>query len=133
MKGDVQVKDKVSFEEVQETVMNHVRERGWDKEYTSRGLAISISLEANELLEYFQWGEDTFGSREDLASELADVFIYAIEFADKNDIDILPAILQKLKKSAQKYPAELFQSKTKEERERAWLEAKQKYQKDTTL
>lgn len=44
----------MTFEEAQELVMNHIRARKWDKTNDSRGLAISLSLEANELLEYFQ-------------------------------------------------------------------------------
>ena len=47
----------MTFEEVQELVMDHIRARKWDKTNDSRGLAISLSLEANELLEYFQWGD----------------------------------------------------------------------------
>lgn len=44
----------MTFEEAQELVMNHIRARKWDKTNDSLGLAISLSLEANELLEYFQ-------------------------------------------------------------------------------
>lgn len=46
----------MTFEEAQELVMSHIRARKWDKTNDSHGLAISLSLEANELLEYFQWG-----------------------------------------------------------------------------
>lgn len=123
----------LTFEQVQETVMRHMRERHWDEINTSRGLAISISLEANELLEYYQWNEENFGNKEDLASELADILIYAIHFADKNDIDILPAVMKKLEKSAKKYPVELFQTKDVAKRNKAWHKAKVNYKKDTTL
>ena len=44
----------MTFEEAQELVMSHIRARKWDTTNDSRGLAISLSLEANELLEYFQ-------------------------------------------------------------------------------
>lgn len=125
--------DSLTFEQVEEAVMHHMRERHWDEINTSRGLAISISLEANELLEYYQWNEENLGDKEDLASELADILIYAIHFADKNDIDILPAILKKLEKSAKKYPVELFETKDVVKRNRAWREAKKNYKKDTTL
>lgn len=126
-------KKPVSFEESAKAVLGHIRARGWDKTNDSRGIAVSMSLEANELLEYFQWSDETFGSREDLASELADVFIYAIQFADRYDIDIPQAIMQKLEKSAKKYPVEIFQITDKTERNKVWLEAKQNYKKDTTL
>lgn len=123
----------VTFEHVVEKVMVHVRARKWDKANTSRGLAISMSLEAGELLEYFQWSEESFGSKDDLASELADIFIYMVQFADKNGIDLLSAALEKLEKSAKKYPVEIFEIEDKDVRDRVWLEAKQNYKKDTTL
>ena len=131
--GVVQQNDNLTFEHVAKKIMAHVRERKWDTANTSRGLAISISLEASELLEYFQWSDENFGSNDDLASELADIFIYMIQFADKNNIDILPEVLKKLEKSAKKYPVEIFEIEDKKERKEAWLEAKRNYQKDTTL
>lgn len=96
-------------------------------------MAISIALEASELLEYYQWNEENFGSKDDLASEVADILIYLIQFADKNEIDILPEVLKKLEKTAKKYPLEIFDIEDEAERDRAWLEAKRKYKKDTTL
>lgn len=125
--------DKPTFEEAARVAMEHIRERKWDKINTPKGLAISLSLEASELLEYFQWQDEPFGNKEDLESELADIFIYAIHFADKYDIDIPTAIKKKIDKSSKKYPVEIFQTDNPEERDRAWLEAKQNYKKDTTL
>lgn len=125
--------DNSTFEQVVEKIMTHVRARKWDQANTSRGLAISMSLEANELLEYFQWDEESFGSKEDIASELADIFIYMVQFADKNGIDLLPSVLEKLEKSAKKYPVEIFEITDKNERNKVWLETKRNYKKDTTL
>ncbi len=127
------MQSRPTFEQVRDAVMAHVRARGWDEENTGRGLAISISLEASELLEYFQWQEENVGDTEDLASELADIIIYAIQFADKYGIDILPEVLKKLDKTAKKYPVEIFEIEDKEERNRVWREAKLSYEKDTTL
>ena len=127
------MQSRPTFEQVRDAVMAHVRARGWDEENTGRGLAISISLEASELLEYFQWQEENIGDGEDLASELADIIIYAIQFADKYGIDILPEVLKKLDKTAKKYPVEIFEINDKEERNRVWREAKLSYEKDTTL
>ena len=127
------MQSRPTFEQVRDAVMAHVRARGWDEENTGRGLAISISLEASELLEYFQWQEENIGDGEDLASELADIIIYAIQFADKYGIDILPEVLKKLEKTAKKYPVEIFEIEDKEERNRVWREAKLSYEKDTTL
>ena len=113
--------------------MDHVRARKWDVANTSRGLAISVSLEASELLEYYQWKDENFGSKDDLASEVADIFIYLIQFADKNEIDILPEIIKKLEKTAKKYPVEIFEIEDEAERSKVWLEAKRGHKKDTTL
>ena len=127
------MQSRPTFEQVRDAVMAHVRARGWDEENTGRGLAISISLEASELLEYFQWQEENVGDTEDLASELADIIIYTVQFADKYGIDILPEVLKKLEKTAKKYPVEIFEIEDKEERNRVWREAKLSYEKDTTL
>lgn len=123
----------LSFEEASELVLAHMRERGWDKTNSTKGIAISLSLEANELLEYFQWREEPFGNRDDLESEIADIFIYAIQFADRYGIDIPSAIKKKLDIQAKKYPAEIFKIKDEKERNRRWLEAKQNFNKGTTL
>ena len=124
---------KPTFEQAYELVRQHVRARKWDTANSSRGLAISLSLETNELLEYFQWHEEPCGNKDDLASELADIVIYAIQFADKNDIDIPTVIKQKIEKQDKKYPVEIFEIEDEKERNRQWLEAKKNYKKDTTL
>ena len=62
---------------------------------TPRNLAISLSLEANEVLEHFQWREDPTDPVE-LASELADVTLYLIQLAHISGIDLEEAVLRKL-------------------------------------
>lgn len=90
-------------------------ERGWDPD--ARGLAISIVLEAGELLEHFQWSEsqkvekavkENKSKKDEIASELGDVVNYLCEFADRLDIDISDALEKTLKKIEKKYPAEDF-------------------------
>lgn len=124
---------KVTFEDAHAVVMQHARARKWDKTSDSRGLAVSLSLEANELLEYFQWHGDSFGSKEDMASELADIMIYAIQFADRYDIDIPEAIMKKIEEQNKKYPKEIFEIEDEKERNMRWLEAKNNFKKDTIL
>lgn len=124
---------KLTFEEVCTIVMQHICERKWDKANTARGIAISLSLEANELLEYYQWRDESFGSKDDLESELADIFIYAIQFANKFNIDIPTAIKKKIEKQAKKYPVEIFEIDDEKERAEAWLAAKRNFKKDTTF
>lgn len=121
-----------SFDDVTAAVIKHITDRHWDNN-SARGLAISIALEANELLEHYQWQDEPVGDKDELAEELADIFIYAIQFADKYDIDISDAIMQKLDKTAKKYPLEKFATTDPEKRKTAWLEAKKNHRKDTIL
>lgn len=77
-----------------------VTSKGWYKKesqrpQTLRNLAISLSLEANEILEHFQWQEEP-GNREKLASEFADVALYLLQLASVSGIDLEKAILEKL-------------------------------------
>jgi len=63
---------------------------------TPRNLAISLSLEANEVLEHFQWRE-TVEDQQELASELADVALYLMQLAHIHHIDLEQAVLDKLR------------------------------------
>lgn len=112
-----------TFSEIINKIWAHLAERDWDHP-TERALAISISLEANELLEHYQWSENAVGDKEALAEELADVLIYALEYAHVLGVDPAAIIQDKLAKTARKYPAENFKGKTSEERKAQWIQAK---------
>ena len=89
-------------------VLEFSDERNWGQYHNEKDLAISISLEANELLENFQWRdseEAVNDSLQNIKEEMADVFIYLLQLADKLDIDLEEEALRKLKKNAIKYPA----------------------------
>ena len=118
-----------TFEDISQHIHQHIVERDWQNN-PARGLAISIALEANELLEHYQWSDNPVGNTDDLAEELADIFIYAFQFAQVNNIDIPEAIEKKLQKAALKYPAEKFKGKDKTERTKAWLESKMNHRKE---
>ena len=118
-----------TFDEVCQILWKYLNERDW-QDNPSRGLAASISLEAAELLEHYQWHDEPVGSHDELAEELADIFIYAFQFAMRNDIDIVDAMQQKLEKAGKKYPAKIFKGKTDDERNAAWIEAKLHYKKE---
>jgi dCTP diphosphatase len=117
-----------SFEEVNQLIWKHLEERDWIGN-SSRSYATSIVLEAAELLEHYQWSEDAVGDRQAVAEELADVLIYAFQFAQANDIDIVEAIKHKLQKAAQKYPAENFKNRSREEQHQNWQAAHKAYRK----
>ena len=92
-------------------------DRNWSQYHNPKDLAISISLEANELLELFQWNsskETVNNNLDEIKEELADVLIYSILLSEKLNIDIEKIIENKLDKNAKKYPIEkAFNSKEK--------------------
>lgn len=81
------------------------KERDWDQFHSPANLAKSISIEANELLECFQWSDDKYNI-DDVKAELADVLSYCIQMATKLDLDIKDIVLQKMEETAKKYPIE---------------------------
>lgn len=117
-----------SFRDIDELIWKHLAERGWT-DNPSRGLAVSIALEASELLEHYQWSDKSVGDKTALGEELADILIYCFQFAQKNDIDMAAAIRAKLKKASKKYPAKDFAGKTEAEQHQAWIDAKLKHKK----
>jgi NTP pyrophosphatase (non-canonical NTP hydrolase) len=117
-----------TFAEIETIINTYLAERDWLGN-NSRSLAISIALEANELLEHYQWSDKPVGSQQELASELADVLLYSFQLAYNNDIDMAQAIIDKLEVTKKKYPAAAFKNKTGEETQKAWLEAKMKHKK----
>ncbi len=86
-------------------------ERDWKQFHTPENLAKSISIEAAELMENFQW--DNNFDRHKVSEELADVMIYCILMADSIDVDILKIIDDKLKKNSLKYPVEKSKGNSK--------------------
>ena len=84
-------------------------ERDWKQYHNPQDLAISLSLEAAELLEVFQWSGSDTECRDklpELREELADVLMYAISLADRLDLDLDEIILEKLRRNGEKYPLE---------------------------
>lgn len=78
-----------------------VRSKGWYEPdslhpQTAKNLAVSLVLEATEVLEHYQWSE-TPPDKAELAGELADVLLYLLQIASLNDIDLNEAVLTKLK------------------------------------
>ncbi len=78
-----------------------VESKGWHKPdsphpQTPKNLAVSLVLEASEVLEHFQWGDST-ADKTELASELADVLLYLLQIASLHEIDLGQAVMDKLK------------------------------------
>lgn len=95
------------MERMKKKILEFWDERGWKQFHDEKGLAISISLEASELLENFQWktsAEAAEDSMQNIKEEMADILIYLIQLADKMEIDLEAEVLQKMEKNALKYP-----------------------------
>ena len=93
------------LEQVLERIDKFNKDRDWDKFHTPSNLAKSISIEANELLECFQWNDNEYNV-EDVKEELADVMNYCIQMAQVLNVDIIDIINAKMDKVEKKYPVE---------------------------
>lgn len=81
------------------------KEREWDQFHTPSNLAKSISIEANELLECFQWNDVEF-NKSDVLEELADVTNYCIQMAQVLGVDLIEIVNAKMEKTELKYPVD---------------------------
>lgn len=79
-------------------------DRDWDQFHTPANLAKSISIEANELLECYQWSDDA--DLEHVKEELADVIVYCQNMLDKLGLDVDEIVNSKMTKNEAKYPVE---------------------------
>ena len=92
------------MEELIKEIKQFNEERDWDQFHSPENLAKSISIEAGELLECFQW--DNNYNKDEVCGELADVFIYCIQMAIKLGVDPKEIILKKLDRTRKKYPVD---------------------------
>ncbi len=96
----------MDIQELTAEMYRFVRAKGWleadsKRPQTFRNLAISLVLEASEVLEHFQWDEQP-KEKEELAKELADVMLYLMQLASLSEIDLEKAVLDKLKVNYQR-------------------------------
>ncbi|MES3020895.1 MAG: nucleotide pyrophosphohydrolase [Pseudomonadota bacterium] len=97
---------------LRDEVREFVAERDWDQFHSPKNLSAALTVEAAELLEHFQWlqtgdkaelGEDKLL---EVRHEMADVLVYLIRIADKLDVDLQAAVLEKMALNRAKYPAD---------------------------
>ena len=98
------------MEELMKEIDNFNKERDWDQFHSEDNLAKSISIEAGELLECFQWNNEY--DLEEVKEELADVFTYCIMLAEKLKVKPEEIIRKKLEKTKKKYPVERAKGKS---------------------
>lgn len=92
------------MEEAIKQIKKFNEERDWEQFHSPENLAKSISIEAGELLECFQWNNDF--NKNEVCEELADVFTYCIQLAMKLEVKPEDIVLDKLEKTKKKYPIE---------------------------
>lgn len=100
-------------QQLKQTLLEFRRQRDWEQFHTPKDIAISLSIEASELLEWFQWKTPKqvqarlhSEKREDLEDEIADVAVYLIYLCHDLGIDLSQAIENKMVKNKAKYPLE---------------------------
>ena len=94
-----------------ERIRKFTEDRDWDKFHTPSNLAKSISIEANELLECFQWSDTEFDIQH-VKEELADVLVYCRNMLDKLELDEDEIINMKMNQNESKYPVEKSKGKS---------------------
>lgn len=95
------------MKKLQKEILSFNEKRNWDGNKDARNLAISINLEASELLEHFQWqnAEQAIShNKEDIAEEAADVLIYLLQLADVLGIDLEEEARKKILKNEKRFP-----------------------------
>lgn len=110
---------ETTIAELRETLKDFVRERDWEQFHSPKNLSMALAAETGELMEHFLWQESSKSHQimEDprkaqaIREELADIIIYALEFANAARIDVSQAIREKVVINAQKYPADKARGK----------------------
>lgn len=99
-----------TYEELKQRVKKFNDDRDWGQFHTPDNLAKSINIEAGELLECFQWFSNNY-NLEDVTDEMADVFVYLIDLADKLGVDLIDVTNKKIDKNEAKYPVDKCKGK----------------------
>ena len=102
LKRVIKVKE---INDILEKLIKFRDDRNWKQFHTPDNLAKSISIEANELLENFQWGNQN-ADIDNIKEEVADIFGYILLLCNELDIDLLEVTNEKIKLNDKKYPVE---------------------------
>lgn len=106
--------NRTSLAELKSRILAFARERDWEQFHAPKNLSMALAAEAGELMEHFLWSTPESSraivadpaKRQRIEEELADVVIYALEFANIAQIDVAAAIEAKMAANATKYPVE---------------------------
>lgn len=100
----------MEYKQLLEKIKKFNEDRDWNQFHSPDNLAKSISIEAGELLECFQWNNEY--DLENVTDEMADVFVYLLDLANKLNIDLLEVTDKKIDKNAEKYPVDKAKGKS---------------------
>ena len=109
--------EQTTVSELRQLMAQFVAERDWSQFHSPKNLAMSVAIEASELMEHFQWltneqsEEVDAAVRHEVGEELADVVCYAMSLANSLDIDIASSVFQKMEKNRLKYPVDEFRGR----------------------
>jgi NTP pyrophosphatase (non-canonical NTP hydrolase) len=97
-----------TIQELKDLMIQFRAERDWSKHHTPKNLAVSIAIEAAELMELYQWDELPIQNQQEVNNELANILMYCFSFANTCNIDIATTFRDKLAAVKKEYPVELF-------------------------
>lgn len=106
--------ESIKLDKITKELDTFISERDWDQFHSIKNLSMALSVECSELVEIFQWLKEEESNsvatnsklQLKVKEEIADIFVYLIQIARKSNIDIESAVLEKIKKNAEKYPVD---------------------------
>ncbi|MDB4470859.1 nucleotide pyrophosphohydrolase [Deltaproteobacteria bacterium] len=108
---------QITLHELKERMATFVRERDWEKFHNPKNLSMSISIEAAELMEHFQWLTEQQSKQlepealQEIGEELADIVLYSLSLANFLQLDLAETVLAKMAKNERKYPKDQVRGK----------------------
>jgi dCTP diphosphatase len=109
---------QTTLQELKDRMARFVHERDWEQFHTPKNLAMSIAIEAAELMEHFQWLKVEESNNLDadhlteIGEELADIIIYSLSLSNTLGLDLAQTVCAKMDKNIRKYPAEKVKGKS---------------------
>lgn len=114
------MKNSITIQQLKKDIKEFVKGRNWEQFHSPKNLSMSLSIEAAELMEHFQWTNTVDEAvkvlkdkrkRSEVEDEVADIAIYLIDFCNLYNVDFEKAIIKKMKKNVKKYPVKLAKGK----------------------
>jgi len=107
------------LKDLQERLQQFAIDRDWEQFHAPKNLAMALIVEAAELVEHFQWLNESQSENlpadklQEVGYELADIFIYSLRLAQRLDVDLLKMVEQKMAINEQKYPVDKVKGSAK--------------------